>query len=117
MKVCRWHTPRAIWKCAASTPAAVMLREATAMYTTIHKKPSLAPFTVGLPRTGQPGPRQRNLLMMGADYHLSKRTFLYVSLSGISNSAQANYAADVSVGGPGKGASQRVMYAGMSHSF
>jgi predicted porin len=49
-----------------------------------------------------PGHGSATLLMLGADYRLSKRTFLYASLGGVSNSAQANFAADVSVSGPGK---------------
>ena len=57
------------------------------------------------------------LLMVGADYHLSKRTFLYASFGGVNNSANANFAADVSVNGPGKGAAQRVLYTGIGHSF
>ncbi|MDA8449311.1 porin [Acidovorax sp. NCPPB 3859] len=57
------------------------------------------------------------LLMVGADYYLSKRTFLYASLGGVNNSSTANYAADVTVNGPGAGASQRAMYFGMGHSF
>lgn len=58
-----------------------------------------------------------NLWMLGADYNLSKRTFLYASLGGVNNHGNANFAADVSVNGPGKGASQRVVYAGIGHSF
>lgn len=58
-----------------------------------------------------------NLLMLGADYQLSKRTFLYASLGGVNNSSSANFSADVSANGPGKGAAQRVFYAGMGHSF
>jgi len=57
------------------------------------------------------------LLMLGADYYLSKRTFLYASLGGVNNSGTGNFAADVTVGGPGAGASQRAIYAGMGHSF
>lgn len=58
-----------------------------------------------------------NLLMVGADYAISKRTFLYASLGGVGNNQNANYAADVSVNGPGKGRSQNVFYAGLGHSF
>ncbi len=57
------------------------------------------------------------LLMAGADYYLSKRTFLYASVGGVSNSSTANYAADVTVNGPGAGKSQRAMYAGIGHTF
>ena len=57
------------------------------------------------------------LVMLGADYYLSKRTFLYASLGGVNNSGTGNFAADVTVGGPGAGASQRAIYAGMGHSF
>ena len=57
------------------------------------------------------------LLMLGADYYLSKRTFLYASLGGVNNSGTGNFAADVTVGGPGVGASQKAVYVGMGHSF
>jgi predicted porin len=57
------------------------------------------------------------LMMLGADYYLSKRTFLYASLGGVNNSGNGNFAADVTVGGPGVGASQKAIYAGMGHSF
>jgi predicted porin len=57
------------------------------------------------------------LLMAGADYYLSKRTFLYASVGGVSNSSTANYAADVTVNGPGAGNSQRAMYTGIGHTF
>jgi predicted porin len=57
------------------------------------------------------------LLMVGADYYLSKRTFLYASLGGVNNSGNGNFAADVTVNGPGAGASQKAIYAGMGHSF
>ncbi|KQM78439.1 porin [Xylophilus sp. Leaf220] len=57
------------------------------------------------------------LLMVGADYYLSKRTFLYASLGGVNNAGNGNFAADVSVNGPGAGRSQRAVYAGMGHSF
>ncbi|WP_010463971.1 porin [Acidovorax radicis] len=63
------------------------------------------------------GNGKATLLMVGADYYLSKRTFVYASLGGVSNSASANYAADVTVNGPGAGASQRAIYAGLGHSF
>jgi len=57
------------------------------------------------------------LVMLGADYYLSKRTFLYASLGGVNNSGTGNFAADVTVGGPGVGASQKAVYVGMGHSF
>ncbi|MFV8642996.1 porin, partial [Ralstonia pseudosolanacearum] len=57
------------------------------------------------------------LAMLGVDYYLSKRTFLYASLGGVSNGANADYAADVTAAGPGVGKSQRVVYVGMGHSF
>ena len=57
------------------------------------------------------------LMMLGADYYLSKRTFLYASLGGVNNSGTGNFAADVTVGGPGAGASQKAVYVGMGHSF
>jgi predicted porin len=57
------------------------------------------------------------LLMVGADYSLSKRTLLYASLGGVSNKGGGNYAADLTVNGPGVNASQRAFYTGMSHSF
>lgn len=57
------------------------------------------------------------LLVVGADYYLSKRSFLYASLGGVNNSSNANFAADVTVNGPGAGASQKVIYAGIGHSF
>lgn len=63
------------------------------------------------------GNGKATLLMVGADYYLSKRTFLYASLGGVSNSGAANYAADVTVNGPGAGGSQRAVYAGFGHSF
>lgn len=63
------------------------------------------------------GNGKATLLMVGADYYLSKRTFMYASLGGVSNSASANYAADVTVNGPGAGGSQRAIYAGFGHSF
>ncbi|MDB5893998.1 MAG: porin, Gram-negative type [Rhodoferax sp.] len=57
------------------------------------------------------------LLMVGADYYLSKRTFVYASLGGVNNGSGANFAADVTVAGPGQGASQKAVYAGIGHSF
>jgi predicted porin len=57
------------------------------------------------------------LFMVGADYYLSKRTFLYTSFGAVDNSRGGNFAADVTVGGPGRGASQKTIYAGMGHSF
>ncbi|MFV8632246.1 porin [Ralstonia pseudosolanacearum] len=57
------------------------------------------------------------LAMLGVDYYLSKRTFLYASLGGVSNGTNADYAADVTAAGPGVGKSQRVVYVGMGHSF
>jgi predicted porin len=57
------------------------------------------------------------LLMVGADYSLSKRTVLYASLGGVSNKGGGNYAADISVDGPGVNASQRAVYTGLAHSF
>ncbi|MBD9533114.1 MULTISPECIES: porin [Comamonas] len=79
--------------------------------------PQLTLIGAGYRVLANPGHGSATLLMLGADYRLSKRTFLYASLGGVSNSAQANFAADVSVSGPGKGASQRVLYAGVGHSF
>jgi predicted porin len=57
------------------------------------------------------------LLMAGADYYLSKRTFLYATVGGVNNSSTANYAADVTVNGPGAGKAQRVFYTGIGHVF
>ena len=58
-----------------------------------------------------------NLLMVGADYHLSKRTVLYASLGGVSNSSTANYSAEIYAGNPAVGGSQRSVYTGIAHSF
>ena len=57
------------------------------------------------------------LMMVGADYHLSKRTLLYTSFGGVNNSGNGNFAADATVNGPGAGASQKAMYAGIVHTF
>lgn len=57
------------------------------------------------------------LMMVGADYALSRRTLLYASLGGVRNSDNANFSADVTVGGPGAGRSQRAIYAGIAHTF
>jgi len=57
------------------------------------------------------------LVVVGADYHLSKRTFLYATLGGVQNSAAANFSAEITVDGPGAGRSQRAVYSGMGHSF
>lgn len=79
--------------------------------------PQLTLIGAGYRVLANKGNGNATLLMLGADYNLSKRTFLYASFGGVSNSASANYAADVSVNGPGKGASQRVLYTGIGHSF
>lgn len=57
------------------------------------------------------------LLMVGADYHLSKRTLMYASIGGVNNAGNGNFAADATVNGPGAGASQKAMYTGIVHSF
>jgi predicted porin len=57
------------------------------------------------------------LFAVGADYYLSTRTFLYATAGGVNNSANGNFAAEISVAGPGTGQSQRAVYAGMGHRF
>lgn len=79
--------------------------------------PVLTLIGAGYHVSANQGNGKATLLMVGADYYLSKRTFVYASLGGVSNSATANYAADVTVGGPGAGASQRAVYVGLGHSF
>lgn len=79
--------------------------------------PALTLIGAGYHVSANRGNGNATLLMVGADYYLSKRTFLYASLGGVNNSSTANYAADVTVNGPGAGASQRAMYVGMGHSF
>ncbi len=79
--------------------------------------PALTLIGAGYRVSANRGNGNATLLMVGADYYLSKRTFLYASLGGVNNSSSANYAADVTVNGPGAGASQRAVYFGMGHSF
>lgn len=79
--------------------------------------PALTLIGAGYHVSANRGHGKAVVLMAGADYALSKRSFLYASVGGVNNSGAANYAADVSANGPGPGAGQRAVYAGMGHSF
>jgi predicted porin len=58
-----------------------------------------------------------NLLMAGAEYALSKRTLLYASVGGVSNSGGGQFEAEIYAGNPRVNGSQRTVYAGIAHSF
>jgi predicted porin len=56
--------------------------------------------------------------MVGADYSMSKRTLLYASFGGVSNSSGANFGVDGGISGnPAVNQGQRTVYAGIAHSF
>ncbi len=56
-----------------------------------------------------------NLLMLGANYNLSKRTLLYASIGGLHNSALTTFA--IETGNSAPGVNQNAFYTGVSVSF
>ena len=58
-----------------------------------------------------------NLLMLGANYALSKRTLLYASVGKVYNSATANFSVEATNNNPPVGGRQTGTYFGMSHTF